>query len=1143
MFQHGTPVQMGKRDFSRYTSLIKNRLLKPAGTILSGFIIITLFLLVSIKIPYIQTFIARGIADLYGFKLLSCEFEYTPHTESISFSIKNLKLRNPLESISCELKSIKYIVPYSNIFSGNFYPVHVEIINPEAFAKGSTDSGKTAVNLKSIPAIISAFFSSKITGTLKTFVLNGGSIALDGMLFNDIHTIIKRNPGDNTKTDLDLGMNLKTSGETIPLKAKGELITSTNGITGASAVLSFSHLPIALIPWHASFRGTSGFANSERIRIDWNKGGNLSATGSINLPEAGFILDVYNELKSYDLSGTEIIFDSGFSESAVDIRDFQIQGKDFRLSSSCYIPLEKGANAMSLCVRSSTMPMHRFKALFPAPVTPAWIEKKLLPLFSKGMAKLKHLQIEGNFSSISGLAQKKNSSSLLLDIDLDKISIDDFGGKLTSREVSANVLLEKGRLVVSKINGIIGDSTIKDAIYDHVDTYNENSLENWYISGRFSLPDLHVISGSSISPEIVKRTASNITSIKGLIDGDIKFSYHPSWKYIDITGGRIISEDASLSCPDLAYPAEIKKLDAEFNEHGKAIIDISGKWGSSTGDAKGTLEIFKGNLDLEGSTLLDTKELASLLTGRNGNADEISLKGKQKTLFHLSVSEWMPRISVKSILEGFSGKTYGFIIPPLEKQSSLDMALSLTRDKNWKLDRFVFFLAKGSLTVIIPKNIKDFKQFSFSLRDFDIGKLGIYHEKSGFSFTGSIDGDILIKRRAFNGYYPGFFGELNASGAGIRIPGLPLENKGTGRITFTGQRIYTDNLRLGIGETTLDVFADLKGWQGIKGDIDIKSRNLVLPSIGQDMKSGDFIPSFDSDFARNSDLRIDVDIDSGKAASLKFGQVKANCFFRDGRIDIKNGEIGLNGGELKFRIRQPEEKKGYLSAKVYLKLEKQNLRETFSYFGAEKYLSKLDNATMSSDAYIHCSGKDSRELVSTMGGYFHLNLEDGIIKKSSVLFSILSMLNMEKILHDRPDGMTGEGFYFNNLNAGFKIKDGIFTTRDLVMKSPTINIGATGNIDFNNQKIDMDVVAAPLVTIDSLVSSLPFVGYILTGNDRALLSYYLKVKGGLESPETSYIPLRNIPSSILGYLQRIFMTPGRIPEEFRDMRDMIMNNE
>lgn len=47
---------------------------------------------------------------------------------------------------------------------------------------------------------------------------------------------------------------------------------------------------------------------------------------------------------------------------------------------------------------------------------------------------------------------------------------------------------------------------------------------------------------------------------------------------------------------------------------------------------------------------------------------------------------------------------------------------------------------------------------------------------------------------------------------------------------------------------------------------------------------------------------------------------------------------------------------------------------------------------MSSDAFIYCSGYNFKEMISTMGGYLSLKLEDGVVKKSSILFSMPACL-------------------------------------------------------------------------------------------------------------------------------------------------------
>lgn len=1134
---------MEKTKKSGLISFLKNRILKPLFAILLTLIILLSALFILLSIPQVQFSVASRIAAKYDFLLTSIRFNLEPDLKSLTIVVSDVNCIKLSDEAELGFKSLKYSLSYSSILSARFYPEIMEIIEPKISITKTGQSNK-AGDFKNAVVGLYGFLDSGLPETLYSFSIKNGTIHLDDITMENFGVSFLRKPEDIKKADFSIDMYIRDMVRGIPVKADGRFVYNDEGLYSITLSSSFGSIPITMIPWPESFKGTAGLFSSNGVNLEWSKGGTVLANGIIHLPEAGFMLDAYNELKSYNLSGTDIEFEAEFLKTAVDIRKFEIRGNDFNIDSSCYIPIDNGAKGMSLSVRSSMMPMARFKALFPAPVTPTWIGKRLLPLFTGGRAKLSNLLIQGGFDKITGLDKNENASSLLLDIDLDSINVADFGGGLESQTVSANVLLDNGRLKISNVNGLIGKSRIREAVYDYVDTYADKSLENWLISGNFSLTDLHTISESGMSPLIVRNIAKDIHDTEGFLDGDIRFSYHPDWEFISITGGNISSGGINFLHPMAEYPINLKKLNIEFNNSGRAKLGLSGDWRNTSGDIKGTIDIFKGDFALSGSALVDADDISDVLKKKTKGCADVILHGKQKTDFHISASDWNMKVAFDSNLEGFSGEFGGFVLPSLGSDSSLKIALSQSRKSVWKLDDFDFSLGTGRLTASIPISLTSMHQFSFSLRNFDIGRLGLFHGESGLSFSGNLDGDILIKRQAYGGYYPGVFGELRASDTGIKMSGLPLENKGTGRVIFSGQRIYTDSLKIGIGGSSLDLSADLKGWKGLKGKIGIKSKDLTIPSFADEKESEYFVPVFDSDFAMNSDLKIDVEIDSGTTSSkMRFGKASATCFFRDGCFDIKAGKIGMQGGEVRFRLLQPGDNKNSVLARAYINLDRQKLRETFYYLGAEENLSRLDNALLSTDAYIYCSGKNKKEFVSSLGGYIHFNIEDGIIKKSPVIFSILSMLNLEKFMHERPEGIAKDGFYFSNLDAGFKIKDGVFLTRDLVIKSPIIKMGATGDINLNNKTINMDMVASPLVTIDSFISNLPFVGYILTGNDRALISYFFKVKGPLDSPETSYIPLQNIPKSILGYLQRIFMTPGRIPEEIRDMKDLILDKE
>jgi hypothetical protein len=59
------------------------------------------------------------------------------------------------------------------------------------------------------------------------------------------------------------------------------------------------------------------------------------------------------------------------------------------------------------------------------------------------------------------------------------------------------------------------------------------------------------------------------------------------------------------------------------------------------------------------------------------------------------------------------------------------------------------------------------------------------------------------------------------------------------------------------------------------------------------------------------------------------------------------------------------------------------------------------------------------------------------------------------------------------------------------------------------------------------LSKIPIVGYILTGNEKAFISYYYEVKGDLEDPRVEAIPIKALGEGFLGFVKRLLETPLR----------------
>jgi len=119
------------------------------------------------------------------------------------------------------------------------------------------------------------------------------------------------------------------------------------------------------------------------------------------------------------------------------------------------------------------------------------------------------------------------------------------------------------------------------------------------------------------------------------------------------------------------------------------------------------------------------------------------------------------------------------------------------------------------------------------------------------------------------------------------------------------------------------------------------------------------------------------------------------------------------------------------------------------------------------------------------------------------------------------------GLPFHGITADFQIKDGVATTDDFLVDSDAMRITGIGQIDLAKNQIDAKIGVHPLVAIDVVLSKIPIAGYILTGKDKAFLSFVYEVKGDLDEPKIEAIPAKSLGEGIAGIIKRLLETPVR----------------
>ena len=178
-------------------------------------------------------------------------------------------------------------------------------------------------------------------------------------------------------------------------------------------------------------------------------------------------------------------------------------------------------------------------------------------------------------------------------------------------------------------------------------------------------------------------------------------------------------------------------------------------------------------------------------------------------------------------------------------------------------------------------------------------------------------------------------------------------------------------------------------------------------------------------------------------------------------------------------------------------------------------------------AKLEGEGEDFQKVKGSLNGSLRLEMENGVIERFNVLSKIFSILNVSQLFKGRLPDLTTKGLPYRQILADIHVKDGIASTEDLVIDSDAMKITLFGKLDVGKHLIDAKIGIHPLVTLDTVLSNVPIAGYIITGKEKAFLSFIYEVKGDLDNPKIEAIPIKSMGEGFLGIIKRLLETPLR----------------
>jgi hypothetical protein len=167
------------------------------------------------------------------------------------------------------------------------------------------------------------------------------------------------------------------------------------------------------------------------------------------------------------------------------------------------------------------------------------------------------------------------------------------------------------------------------------------------------------------------------------------------------------------------------------------------------------------------------------------------------------------------------------------------------------------------------------------------------------------------------------------------------------------------------------------------------------------------------------------------------------------------------------------------------------------------------------------------ELVSNLYGPIKMTFRNGMIEQSKLLARTLEVLNVTEIVKGRLPDLGRTNFAYSAIDMQGALQGEKLIISEIQMEAETLNALGQGEIDFAEETIDVELLAAPFKTVDTVVKNIPGVNYLLAGS---LVAIPVSIKGDHTDPYIRIMSASSVGSSLLSLGGRIIKSPLKLIE-------------
>ncbi len=424
---------------------------------------------------------------------------------------------------------------------------------------------------------------------------------------------------------------------------------------------------------------------------------------------------------------------------------------------------------------------------------------------------------------------------------------------------------------------------------------------------------------------------------------------------------------------------------------------------------------------------------------------------------------------------------------------------------------------------------------TFAAKDFDLSTLAFPFLSPALSLSGLLSGNGEFSFPAKKGLRPvagtlklDDIALLKQSDAQTLIQvDSALDFSSPGPILVSAGHVIAGDTR-GAFSGTLNSVMPLVGTFAAPMEVyDIGDFVDIMLDIVRSVAKPDHAPAAQPDDSGGTFAQMDlaVDLTSRQTTYLgwHFGPGRSDFSIKDKRllwdaVDIECGNGTLNGSVL-YDLSNPAH---YRLEFVIDRTDVDVIWAIPGFQEKQTITGRLDLKSRFSSNF-----KTSKELLKNMEGTFDFVVNNGKIKKMTLLSNILNALNVVQLLTFTMPEFSAHGMPFDTMTGRFLLKDLKLTTDDLLVQCPSMDFSVAGIFGFDVGELDLLIGVQIFRTVAKALGAIPYLGRKITGEGKTLTFAYFRARGSFDNPGIMPVPLKAIDNAIL----KIFKSVWEVPQD------------